>query len=482
MTTKNINFVYDVWADKNPTNIAFVDNVASYTYGQFDEYVNRYTAVLAAQGIQKGDMVGILLHNCTEYIITFFALTRLGAVMVPINYMFSETEIEYIVKDANLKCIHSSREVNVSCPVISYMDIRKAADALPSNPGQNDYQGDSDDTVAIIYTSGTTGHPKGAMLTHTNFLSNMDDLVTTYGFTESDRFIGVLPLYHCFGFTAAALLTLSSGASTYLLKTFNPGEVVRTIMEQKLTILILVPPMYLLFTQMKNPDAFKSVRMAIAGGAALPKAIAEAFEDTYGLPVVEGYGLSEATAVVSANRPDNHKFYSIGLPLHHIKVKTVKADGSLCKTGEIGELLVQAPNVMKGYLNLPEETAKTIKDGWLCTGDMAYLDQEGFLYIVDRVKDMINLNGENIYPREIENQLYMHPDIAEVAVVGRHDPLRGEVVWAYVVMKEGRELVASELRSFLKGKLATFKIPRGFTALESLPKNSTGKILKRLLR
>ncbi len=476
----NITFLHKIWEQHDPDSLAFLDD-REYTFREFDSYVKRFSTWVAAQGIKPGDRVGIFLPNCIEYIFTYFAINRIGAIGVPINSYLTDGEVEYIVKDSGMPLLISSRMMDVSAKVVLVGDVREAAEAISEEEIVPSYEKDIHDIATIIYTSGTTGSPKGAMLSHYNIVSNAFGLLSNIEIDSSARILAVLPLYHCFGFLGVIVLPLCIGASSFIQKTFQPSDTIRFIAENKLNVLFMVPPMYQLLARIKAVHHLNSVKYAISGGAAMPKAVALAFEEAYGLPILEGYGLSEASPVVSLNRVEKHKYYSIGLAIKDVTVRIQLDDGTEGKAGEIGELLVKGPNVMKGYWNLPEESAKALKDGWLHTGDMAYRDEDNYLYIVDRVKDMINLNGENVYPREVENCLYLHPDILEAAVVGKNDGLRGEVVWAYVVLKEGCMLNTRDMKAFLKEHLASFKIPRGFTQMESLPKNSTGKIMKRML-
>lgn len=474
-------YLFEAWANNRPESQAFVDDRV-YSYAEVDRYVAAYGAVLREKGIKPGDRLGIYMPNCIDYIFAYFGIVYAGAVAVPINSLLIDSEINYIVKDAGMALLISVRPAQVDCPVVLDREIRLLADEAARKELPPPHKGEADDVTTIIYTSGTTGSPKGAMLTHKSLLSNAFSVMDVYPFGPQDRMLAVLPLYHCFGFLFNAVLSMACGASSYIQKSFSPAEALRLVREENLTILCMVPPMYQLLARTTQPGDLASVKLAISGGASMPKAVAEAFEHVYGRRVVEGYGLSEASPVCCFNRPEKSKYYSVGPTISGVSARIVnETTREKCKIGEIGELLIQGPNVMKGYLNLPEATAEALQDGWLHTGDMAYEDQDGYIYIVDRVKDMINLNGENIYPREIENILYLHPDVAEAAVVGRKDTLRGEIVCAYLVMKDGAVLNQNGIRNFLKDKVAPYKMPRIFIQVDSLPKNNTGKTLKRLL-
>ncbi|MPM93364.1 Long-chain-fatty-acid--CoA ligase [bioreactor metagenome] len=278
------------------------------------------------------------------------------------------------------------------------------------------------------------------------------------------------------------LSTLLHGAAITIMESFNPKETAAAIKDGGLTIIYAVPAMYQLLSAVGRPEDFTKVRYFISGGASLPETVARNFQAKFGIPILEGYGLSEASPVVCLNRPGHIKYCSIGEALPGIKAKVIDEDNLEVPIGEVGELIVQGPNVMKGYFNLPDDTAKALRDGWLHTGDMAYCDEDGSFFIVDRIKDMIISSGENVYPREIEELLYAHPAISEAAVIGIPDKLRGQAGCAYVVIAEGHVFDKKALRGYLNKKLAAYKVPREFVQVDALPKNSTGKIMKRLLR
>jgi long-chain acyl-CoA synthetase len=289
-------------------------------------------------------------------------------------------------------------------------------------------------------------------------------------------------MYHSFAWTCAVLYTLLQGASMTILDAFAPKETIAAIREFKVTVFYGVPPMYNILARMASPEDLAGIRYYVSGGAALPQKIAEQFRNKFGTAILEGYGLSEASPVVSLNPMNRVKYGSIGKPLPDVEVKVVNSRAEELPLGEIGELVVRGPNVMQGYYHLTLETAHALRNGWLHTGDMAYQDTEGYFFIVDRLKDMIIVNGENVYPREVEEVLYTYPGIIETAVIGVPDDLRGEAVCAYVVLEEGKALDKKDLRDFLVPRLAAYKIPRDFIRLDGLPKNKTGKIMKRTLR
>lgn len=452
------------------------------TYGQLHEWIARYRTALGALGVEKGDRVGLYAPNVPEFIYTYFAAVSLGAIIVPINCLLTEREVDYIAQDAGLRLIVSAKSMAVACPCALLADLhqqaQEVAQQVPSTAERSE-----DDVCTLIYTSGTTGNPKGAMLTHRNLLANVASFNKVLSHEETDNVLCVLPMYHCFGWTTCVLNPLVRGASITPVASVLPSEILQAVARHQVTVAFLVPPLYHLLIRAAKPEAMQSVRRYVSGGASLPEPVAKAFEEVYGKPILEGYGLSEASPVVAVN-PENgkHKFYSIGPALPDVEVRIDGYPSEDYEPGKIGELLVRGENVMKGYWNLPEATANTIRDGWLHTGDLAYLDEDRYIYIVDRSKDMIIVNGENVYPREVEDVIYRFPGIAEVAVVGHDDGLRGQSVCAYLVMKEDASFDKQALRSYLAEHLAGFKIPRKYIVLDALPKNSTGKILKRILR
>jgi len=461
------------------------------TYQELQHKVDLYRRFLYAQGVRQGDNVGLISRNSVEFVYSYLAVASLGAVVVPINFQLVAREIAFIVQNAGIKVLITRQPIDLASELNKYgytgtltqlvipeFDPQLPTMELPAVPPVDIKE---TDPCTIIYTSGTTGNPKGAVLTHKNLISNAHGVCQILPINAEDNVLCVLPMYHCFAWTCAVLTTLLQGAGVVILETFAVRDTVAVIAEQGVTVVYAVPPMYQLLAGWNQPADLAGVKLFVSGGAALPLEIINRFASKIGKTIVEGYDLSEASPVVSINSPHKVKPTSIGRALPGVDVR-IMWNGRELPRGEIGELVVRGPNVMAGYFGLPEETAKTIEDGWLHTGDLGYMDKEGYLYIVDRLKDLIITSGENIYPREIEEVLYSHPAIAEAAVVGVPDKLRGQVACAYVVLKEGQEVDVKALRTFLLENLAAYKVPRDFIFVPELPKNSTGKILKRVLR
>ena len=462
------------------------------TYKQLQDQVKLYRNFFFQQGVRPGNNVGLFAKNSVEFVYSYLAIISLGAVVVPLNFQLVVREIAFIVQNAQMETLVTMGRLELAdelrncgyAPELRQLVIPEfaAAPQLQDIPEAGVEQAKDPKAVCtIIYTSGTTGTPKGAMLTHGNLISNAAAFSQMSGVAGHDNVLCVLPMYHCFAWTCAVLVPLLNGASVTILEAFTRDAVV-TIRNTGITAIFGIPTMYKLLATWGTAMDFQRVRLCVSGGSSLPQKIFQQFFRRTGKNIVEGYGLSEASPVVTLNPLDKVKVGSIGKPLPQIAVRIVTADGGIASIGEIGELLVCGPSVMAGYFNLPEETAQTIREGWLHTGDLAYWDDEGYLYVVDRLKDMIITSGENVYPREIEELLYAFPGVAEASVIGISDKLRGNAVYAYVVMEDGGTLDKKSLREFLQANLAPYKVPREVIQVQSLPKNSTGKILKRVLR
>jgi len=483
--------------NSNPNDIALIYHDQSITYERLDQNINQYAYYLASIGIGKGDSVALSCYNTPEFIYSYFAITKVGAMVVPLNLMLTLDELQYILMNAETKAmiIHpkiveklqlnpSSLKKGLGIKEIIILDEtvnQKIMDATQRNLPQLD----PSLTSTLLYTSGTTGKPKGAMLSHENLLENAKSCELALEGTGSDIFLCVLPMFHTFGFTVCVLLPLYVGNTIVIHDSFHPKEVLESIQKYQITVFSGVPAMYIVLSQaMKaSPQPIRSLRAAVSGGAPLPMEIFKLFNEEYQIPLIEGYGLTEASPVVSFNPLSGvKKGGSVGLPLLNIEVKIVDPSGNEVAVKEVGEILVKGPNVMQGYFKAEDETAHTIVNGWLHTGDLGYIDHEGYLFIVDRKKELIITRGLNVYPREIEEVLYAHPSIFEAAVIGAPDLTRGEIVKAFVVLKPGEQLDRKELSNYLKKHLANYKLPRQIEFVGQLPKNAAGKILKKQLK
>jgi len=468
-----------------------VDN-AAMTYRALDEASARVAGLLRERGLEPGDRVGIMMPNVAEVPVVYYGVLRAGGVVVPMNPLLKAREVAFYLGDSGAGLIFAwhafADQARGGAEQAGADLIVVDGDGFPgllasAGPDYQVAETSDEDTAVILYTSGTTGQPKGAELTHGNLISNTEVSRTDIAHASPDDVIfGGLPLFHVFGQTVALNVAVASGACLTLLPRFDAGHALRIIAEHRVTIFEGVPTMYVaLLHQPDRADYDTSaLRMCVSGGAALPVQVLRGFEEAFGVPVLEGYGLSETSPVASFNHPAReHKPGSIGTPIRDVQMRAVDTDDHEVPQGEVGEIVIRGPNVMKGYWQRPEATAEAIRDGWFHTGDLARVDSDGYFYIVDRKKDLIIRGGYNVYPREIEEVLYEHPAIAEAAVIGLAHPALGEEVGAAVVLKPGAVISAGELRDYVRGQVAAYKYPRHVWITDALPKGSTGKIQKR---
>lgn len=480
----------------HPDKIALKFKGDSITYSQLDQQVLAYAAYLKELGLKKGDKVVLSCLNSPEFLYSYFGTVRNGAVIVPINLMLTMEEISYIVKDSGAKLMivqaaimkkmkldKENIESSLGIKVV-ILDELFAQSIIHLRTEDREEFSDIEALSTFLYTSGTTGKPKAAMLTHRNLVSNAEHTYLALETAEDDHYLCVLPMFHVFAFTACILMPLWCGATITILEMFQPKEVVDHLLNGEITVFMGVPSMYVVLLEAgKKNITFPDLRLAVSGGAALPVEVYQQCKEVLKLPLAEGYGLTEASPVVAFNpRHGVQKAGSIGLPAPQVSCRIVDEQDADVAVGTVGELIVKGENVMKGYYNQPEQTVEALRNGWLYTGDLAKYDEDGYIYIVDRKKDLVIVAGMNVYPREVEEVLYEFPKVKEAAVVGEEDRLRGECVKAFVVLKEGEECSTQELRRFLKNKLAVYKLPRIIAFVPSLPKNSSGKILRRMLK
>jgi long-chain acyl-CoA synthetase len=462
-----------------------------FSYGTLLAQAQNLSAHLQNEfGVKSGDRVALWLKNCPEFVPALYGILGAGAVVVPINNFLKPDEVSYILKDCDAKVMVTDATMAEGVgKLISAVPGLRAWNVedfprLVEPPGSFSFMDRGDNDLAvIIYTSGTTGHPKGAMLSHNNLLSNVESCRQILQAIDTDRFVVLLPMFHSFMMTVGLLLPTIIGGSLVLVRSIHPPKnILQEIIQHRATILPAIPQFFRTLANAQVPQDFP-LRLCISGGAPLPGEILKEFNEKVPIPLIEGYGLSEASPVVSMNPVKGPwKAGSIGVPVPNVEVSVQDDEGRVLKPGETGEICVRGPNVMQGYWNRQDETAKALRAGWLLTGDIGHQDNDGYYYITDRKKDMLLVNGINVYPREIEEIIYQFPGIKEAAVIGVPDPRKGEHPVAFVSTVEGQPVDEKALLQFVRGKLADYKVPKRVTFMPALPRNATGKILKTALR
>ena len=467
------------------------------SYGELLDRIDRLAAELAAGGVGRGDRVGYLGLNDPMFLITLFAAARIGAVFVPLNYRLTAAELGYILADAGVHTLLAdTRHAAVAGPVLTEAGVRRAL-ALSAVPGWEPLADllanrgrlaapvhpRSDEVAVIMYTSGTTGRPKGAMLTHGNLFWNNVNALLSLDFSQDDVSLVAAPLFHIGGLNVTTLVTLQKGGQIVLMPAFDPGQALKLIAEYRVTTMFGVPAMFLFMSQVPEFAAadLSSVRCLICGGAPVPETLISRYGQR-GIAFVEGYGLTETAPLALVLRTDEVSV-KVGAAGHAVlplsDVRLVDTGNNPVAPGERGEICVRGPQVMAGYWHNREATDAVINaGGWFHTGDIGQADQDGYVYVVDRLKDMVITGGENVYPAEVEAVLYHHPAIAEVAVLGTPHEQWGEAVTAVVALNPGAALTLEELSAFARDKLAGYKIPLRLEFLDALPRNPAGKVLK----
>jgi len=487
----NLASAFSVTAERNRDKTAVFWGDDTRSFGHLHEESAAVAGALSGEhGVRPGDRVAIWVKNCPEFISAFFGIQKAGGVVTPINNFLKPDEVAYILSDSGCGLLITDESMDEALPQLQeavpglrFLKVESFGDLAGGGVvAEPDGRG-SDELAVIIYTSGTTGRPKGAMLTQGNLLHNIESCRKILEAEELDRFVLLLPMFHSFMLTVCNLLPLILGGSVVLIRSLHPPKnVMLEIVRHQATVMPAIPAFFRAMLHDSVPKDLP-LRAAISGAAPLPVETLNAFNEKFPFPLIEGYGLSEASPVVSFN-PLRGPWVagSIGRPVPDVEVSVRNEAGEELADGEIGEICVRGGNVMAGYWNRPEETEKSIRGGWLYTGDIGYRREDGYAFITDRKKDMLLVNGINVYPREIEEVIYQFPGIKEAAVVGKRDARKGEMPVAFVVANEEAEIDEKELAQFLKGKLADYKIPRKLVKLEALPRNATGKILKTELR
>jgi long-chain acyl-CoA synthetase len=472
-------------ADRQPQETAVIDDSGRYTYQQLAAMAAGLGMYLSAQ--TKQPRIGLLLPASAGFVASFYGTLLAGKAVVPINFLLGDKEIAHIIQDSDIDTVVTIPQLagRLKDARLNVVDLTQLPRTPPAAITPKFPQPAADDVAVLLYTSGTSGLPKGVMLTYGNLQSD-SDLVLSYVHLQSQhKFLGVIPLFHSFGILAMMIAPVTIGATIIYMARFSPVGAVNAIREHQASLMFGTPSMYGAILRLKDvkPDDFKHMYALISGGEPLPATLREAFRQRLGTTILEGYGLTETSPVVSVNTPQVQKAGSVGKPLPGVHFRITAEDGTALPANQIGEVWIKGPMVMKGYHNLPDETSAVLTaDGYFKTGDLGKLDDDGFLFITGRKKDMIIVAGEKAYPREIEDCLMRHPSVAEAAVLGKKDPGRGEVVVAFVVAREGQAVKADELREFSRQQgLAQWKVPREVFVVNELPRTPTGKVLKREL-
>ncbi|HUH73212.1 MAG TPA: long-chain fatty acid--CoA ligase [Chitinophagales bacterium] len=511
----NLSTILESTAIKFPKNKAFTLGDLSLNYAQINALANQVANGLKSIGIQKGDKVALTCPNVPYFPMIYFGILKAGATVVPLSVLLKKDEVAYHLKDSDAKAyfcfigtpdipmaqngLSGFNEVDTCENFYVIMPQNDQASLLPNqktfgeflkdqSPAFDTVQTSAEDTAVIIYTSGTTGKPKGAELTHNSIFTNTvvsSDILDTE--SQPVTQLLVLPLFHIFAMTVLMNSGVYKGAHNVLLPRFDAEQAFQLIDKHQIGIFAGVPTMYWALlhhkTELDTLTIAKNLKLCVSGGASLPIKVLEDFESKFNVPIIEGYGMSEGSPVVTFNQLDvGRKPGSVGTPVWGCEVKIVDENDNEVAVGEKGELVYRGPNVMKGYYNKPEANAVTLKNGWLHSGDIAIKDEDGFFFIVDRTKDMIIRGGFNVYPREIEEVMLQHPAISLVAIIGVPHEQHGEEIKAFVVLKADQKAEVDEIKAWTKERVANYKYPRIIELVEGLPMSATGKILKKELR
>jgi long-chain acyl-CoA synthetase len=502
-----------------PQKTALIFEGKSFTYKELNQLANCAANVLQGLGIKRGDCVALFLPNIPDFVISYLGILKIGAVAVSLNAMLKSDEVWFILNDCAANILITTESLRMQVPdddlgylkyiLIAEEGVIKAPSAVDSDSSHlsgsklslrckelnllqlitnasteaKTIEMDPPDPAAIIYTSGTTGFPKGAVLSHGNVTSNMHSVKHCCGMRAEDRLLLYLPLFHCFGQNFILNAGLNACATIILQRKFYPAEVLQVTAAEQITMFFGVPTAFAKLLEM-SPDEcnFNSVRYYFSAAARMPLEVVEQWQEQYGSVIHEGYGLTETSPFSCYNHYLKYKPGSIGMPIDNVEMKVVDSKGSEVNIGEVGEIIIRGPNVMSSYWNRPGETAQVMSNGWFHTGDLGRMDEEGYFYVVDRLKDIINVSGFKVSPSELERVISQHPAVAEVAICGVPDRLKGESILASIVVNNGEVLTPDDVISFCSKHMAAYKVPHQIRFVEALPKNATGKVLRRALR
>lgn len=489
------NIAFFARTDPDKTAIEFEGRPLSYL--ALDSEAGAVGGALQAAGIGRGDRVALWIPNIPEFATAYFGVVKIGAIAVSINTHLKPQEVNYILEDCEAGVLITTAALAKSLGQACARELPKRVvirdgdyypdsswdDFIRSAPAVREaVECEPDEAAAILYTSGTTGTPKGATLSHRNLVSNVNSFNYNCGMTQADRLIAFLPLYHCFGQNAILNGGLNVGATVVLHRQFNLERIARSLINDRISMFFGVPANFIVLHDNLIPEKIDHVRYYFSAAAPLPIKVALAWAEKFGRSVNEGYGLTETSPFAAYNHRHGFKAGSVGSPIENVEMKIVSDQGVSLGANELGEIAIRGPNVMLGYWNRPRETAEVIRGGWFYSGDIGKIDHQGYFYVVDRIKDMINVGGMKVFPAEVEYILMSHPDVAECAVFGVTDPVMGERVIAHVIARRGNPLLPEELSALAKEKLADYKTPSEIELVETIPRSKTGKVLKRLLR
>ncbi|AXT86136.1 AMP-dependent synthetase [Aeromicrobium sp. A1-2] len=485
-----VNVAANVWtnAANDPDRVALRSSRGDLTYGQLRSASSRVAGAVKAAGLQPLDRVVFIAPSIIEFPVVYYGLHAAGVSVITMNTMATAPEIGYVLDDSEAVLVlvwHECADAARAAAADRGLDlwIVDEGASFDAEPVEVAHDHAPDDTAIILYTSGTTGRPKGVELTASNLLDTTSSFLPVLALSEDDRFGTALPLFHVYGQAVVMNTVLVTGSSLSVLSPFEPTAMLEMLRRDRLTAMAGVPTMWNAMLHAAadyGPSDFEHLRLATSGGASLPVEVMRAFNERFDCAILEGYGLTESTGAATFNDINRvQKAGTVGPALPRSQIEVRDAEGTPVAAGTVGEVFIKGPTIMKGYRNRPEATAEDLQDGWLKTGDLGTLDEDGYLSIVDRAKDLIIRGGYNVYPREVEEILYEHPDIVEVAVVGVPDDHFGEEVAAVIALRPGSTATGQEIRAWAKVQLSAYKVPRLFQFVESLPKGATGKILKR---
>ena len=484
-------------AAQSPARPAILFEGRTITYADLDASASRLAQALRAHGVAAGDRVALFLPNVPEFAVAYYAAQKLGAISVTINAIFRSAEVEYLVNDSGAKVLFTVAELaehvpRERCPALVHVVLCEGeAAGLPTlaqwcaghDAAFASVECAPDAPAALLYSSGTTGFPKGVTLTQSNIASNIAQSAKCSGYRADDRLAAFLPLFHVYGQNYIMNAAVLAGATLVLFRRFVPDQVLEAIQRDRITMFFGVPTIFIALLAMDlSPWDLSSIRYEMSAAATMPEEISRRWAQQFGRRVYEGYGLTECSPFACYNDLVEHRFGSVGRAVEGFELAIFdEADRELPK-GEWGEIVIRGPGVMQGYWNRPADTAQALRGGWLHSGDIGRMDGDGYVFIVDRVKDMINVSGFKVWPAEVEQYLYKLPQVQEVAVYGVLHPEKGEQVVAAVVPRAGQDVSAEQIIAYCRANIAAYKVPARVDIVTELPKSATGKILKRVLR